>query len=407
MALNPLIPLSGTRPDPINIGQSFSNSLANVEQIRRTRQAGEQEGAQNRLLEANAGIAEQAKERDEQLNHVRTMAIPASIVIPFLESGDVDGARNALVDHISKIEGRGGDASHSKRGLVSLDQDGGAKDLLSNSKRLVETAQQLGVFPGSASIRPTSSSKDFAQFQKLIRQAEATGDPADIKAAEQFGRQSGFTRETAQELADIGVQKAGDIARSRAGVQLDTEPAIEAAVTEAVGEAKAKTPLGAQELESKRQQQRITRQKSVLANAELKLKRTEAVAQADDTIALIDKLIAHPGRKAATGTTAIFPTTPGSRAADFEADFNRLKGSAFLEAVQKLKGSGQISNTEGEAATASVLGIEIGQSEEGFVESLKSLKSRINEAKKRRSGTFADAESQDLTQSSDDDLLSF
>ena len=163
MALNPLIPLSGTRPDPINIGQSFTNSLANVEQIRRTRHARDQEDGQNRLLEANAGIAEQSLEKERTINQVRTMAIPASLVVPFLENGDIDGARNSLVEHIGRIEARGGDASHSKRGLALLDQEGGAQELLSNSKQLIGTAQQLGVFES-----PANAAKSLGQIEREL-----------------------------------------------------------------------------------------------------------------------------------------------------------------------------------------------------------------------------------------------
>ena len=402
MALRPDILLQGRVPD---ISNAIPNALLTFQQVQAGKARREQAPIRNRLLEAQVGAAEQAAEQARQTNRISSIAAGALELLPAIKTGNVEAVRNKLLQRKSELEGQGIPTNDTDEALAMLDVPGGLLELQRVTESAVDMGRQFGVVGRSPT--GTASGRDFEQFQALSRRAESTGDPVDIKAAEQFGRQSGFSRETAQELADIGVQKAGDIARSRAGVQLDTEPAIEAAVTEAVGEAKAKTPLGAQELESKRQQQVITRQKSVLANAELKLKRTEAVAQADDTIALIDKLIAHPGRKAATGTTAIFPTTPGSRAADFEADFNRLKGSAFLEAVQKLKGSGQISNTEGEAATASVLGIEIGQSEEGFVESLKSLRARINEAKKRRSGTFAEAESQDLTQSSDDDLLSF
>ena len=74
----------------------------------------------------------------------------------------------------------------------------------------------------------TSSQRDFETFQNLSQAAKASGDPAAIEAAEQFGRQSGFTRETAQEQADIDVAKAGGIAEARASVDLAKQPTIEA-----------------------------------------------------------------------------------------------------------------------------------------------------------------------------------
>lgn len=153
---------------------------------------------------------------------------------------------------------------------------------------------------------------------------------------------------------------------------------------EGTGAGEEKTTKGQLEIENAR----LNKMKLQQAQQELKIKSQEAQSAADEAIALIDKLITHPGRKAATGGSSAFPSIPGGQAADFEADFERLKGTAFLEAVQKLKGSGQISNAEGDAATQSVLGVDINQSEAGFVENLKSLKARILEAKKRRSGTY-------------------
>ena len=56
-------------------------------------------------------------------------------------------------------------------------------------------------------VRPTASSQDFDTFKQLTAKAQKTNDPIDIQLAEQFGRQSGFDRETPQELADIEVKK--------------------------------------------------------------------------------------------------------------------------------------------------------------------------------------------------------
>jgi hypothetical protein len=78
---------------------------------------------------------------------------------------------------------------------------------------LVGQAIQSGVQSGflkaseASKVKPTSSQQDFKTFKQLNERALKTQDPIDIQLAEQFGRQSGFDRETPQELADIEVKK--------------------------------------------------------------------------------------------------------------------------------------------------------------------------------------------------------
>jgi len=54
----------------------------------------------------------------------------------------------------------------------------------------------------------TSNERDEERYQELLIKARETGDPNDIKRADQFGRKAGFLRSTEQEKADIKVTAA-------------------------------------------------------------------------------------------------------------------------------------------------------------------------------------------------------
>jgi hypothetical protein len=71
--------------------------------------------------------------------------------------------------------------------------------------------------------------------------------------------------------------------------------------------------------------------------------------------ALVDRMLAAPGRKAATGASgAIASKLPYTDARNFQGMHNQLMGGAFLEAFKTLKGGGQITEIEGKKATDAI-----------------------------------------------------
>jgi len=64
----------------------------------------------------------------------------------------------------------------------------------------------------------------------------------------------------------------------------------------------------------------------------------------------IKEVLAHPGRDAATGAGALVPAIPGTDQGAFVSRLNQLKGDAFLQAFQSLKGAGAITDIEGKKA---------------------------------------------------------
>lgn len=115
------------------------------------------------------------------------------------------------------------------------------------------------------------------------------------------------------------------------------------------------------------------------------------IANAQEAVNLVDQLVGkqevrdksgkvlqagtapHAGFENAVGTTwkPGFRFIPGTDAADFQALFEQVKGSAFLEAFNTLKGAGAITEKEGEKATAARTRMSTAQSEAEFVKAAR------------------------------------
>lgn len=106
-----------------------------------------------------------------------------------------------------------------------------------------------------------------------------------------------------------------------------------------------------------------------------------AIAQTKQTVKLIDDLVAHPGfsttvgAKGPTGALASFGYgIPGTDAQDFKVRLDQLKGQAFLQAYQTLKGGGSISNAEDTKATQAMNRMQTSQSEVEFKRAAQEFK---------------------------------
>lgn len=112
-----------------------------------------------------------------------------------------------------------------------------------------------------------------------------------------------------------------------------------------------------------------------VAGAQLGLGQEEA--KTAQSLALIEKALAHPGRATATGASAKFDprnAIPGTAAYDFNILSEQLKGQAFLEAFESLKGAGAITDREGQAATVAMARLDTAQSEQEYEKALIELR---------------------------------
>lgn len=81
-----------------------------------------------------------------------------------------------------------------------------------------------------------------------------------------------------------------------------------------------------------------------------------------------DELLKHPGFKQAVGASSLLgiQKIPGTEAKGFMTRLDQIKGGAFLEAFNSLKGGGQITEIEGKKATDAIARMDNATSEEEF-----------------------------------------
>lgn len=86
----------------------------------------------------------------------------------------------------------------------------------------------------------------------------------------------------------------------------------------------------------------------------------------------LDQLLNHPGLSGAVGVGLPYASKiPGSKEADFVALYEQVTGGAFLQAFNGLRGGGQITEAEGNKATAALLRAKTTQSEPEFKAAVK------------------------------------
>jgi ElaB/YqjD/DUF883 family membrane-anchored ribosome-binding protein len=116
-------------------------------------------------------------------------------------------------------------------------------------------------------------------------------------------------------------------------------------------------------------------------NAQAELPKLKDKAEA--AISVINDLVNHPGLEYITGVYSLAPIVPGTPQAGADAYMKQIEGQAFLEAFAALKGGGQITQIEGEKATAAILRLSRKQSKGDIQSALKELKSVIEAGLKR------------------------
>ena len=121
------------------------------------------------------------------------------------------------------------------------------------------------------------------------------------------------------------------------------------------------------------------------ARTEAKLMAPQAIAQADETVKLIDDLLKAPGLKQAVGASRLtgMQNIPGTKAKDFDIRLAQLKGKQFLQAFESLKGGGAITEVEGKKATDAIARMDASGSEEEFIKASKEFQEIIREGAKR------------------------
>lgn len=116
--------------------------------------------------------------------------------------------------------------------------------------------------------------------------------------------------------------------------------------------------------------QKIEQKKKVIEQEKLDVlaKAEDSVAQVNSTLETIDRVRNHPGLESASGigSALIFPTFPGTDAADFEAQIETLQSQQFLSAISQMKGMGSLSESEGKKLASSIGALNISMSDKAL-----------------------------------------
>lgn len=100
----------------------------------------------------------------------------------------------------------------------------------------------------------------------------------------------------------------------------------------------------------------------------------DTIHNATAALALVDKVENHPGKFGGTGALGAMWSGPGTRVRDFDIAVGQLKSQTFLQAYTQLRGSGAISDKEGQVATAAIARLDQTGSEGEFNSALKELR---------------------------------
>lgn len=113
----------------------------------------------------------------------------------------------------------------------------------------------------------------------------------------------------------------------------------------------------------------------VTTDAQMDLPRV--VDNAKQSIASIDSLLNDKSAGGIFGLNSMLPIIPGSPRARAQAKLDQIKGKTFLEAYNTLRGGGQITEVEGEKATAAIARLNQAQSWKDAQPALQDLKGVI------------------------------
>jgi len=95
------------------------------------------------------------------------------------------------------------------------------------------------------------------------------------------------------------------------------------------------------------------------------------VEKAEKLSELVSKMVTHPGLKSSTGKSSLIPAIPGTEKFEFEKLFDQLKGLLTLENLGLMKGV--LSDTDIKILTDAATSLDLGLSEEDFLETLQDV----------------------------------
>ena len=292
--------------------------------------------------------------------------------------------QNLLSQALRDISGRPSDAN-----IIAYAEDIGASSLFSTEEKARAVAlqqtllaipfEERGAYLASQGAKPGDllTASTAAQGQKVTMRGQNM--TASTAAAGQQVTMRG------QDLTDARAKE--NIAIAKETQRREADPAFQQQIAQA-------RALGVNIAKDK-----VVRDAAlpkVLDTAEMTLSEIDGlIGKRDAKGNLLEGEKPHPGFEGTVGATYLPGARfiPGTAQSDFQTRFDQIKGSAFLQAFETLKGGGSITNVEGEKGTAALNRMSLAQSEPEFLQAAQEFKGIISKgverAKKLAGGTAA------------------
>ena len=298
--------------------------------------------------------------------------------------GDMGQRISALGVPVEERTAGAGQRILSKYDLTNPDEMAtAAKELSQNGfttegQALALKAQELKIDMAKASQQRPSSVREFEYYQTL--------SPKEQKTYQSLKRQTNSIKDLGDSLALVDNTTGEIIVEFPKALPPEARPETKAAQEQEKG----------------------------LAVSDVEIV-TNAPSQLDtygNILSKVESLKDHPGLDIATGTSSMLPLIPGTPANDFNAVLESVKGAAFLEQFEKLKGGGQITEVEGKKATDALAALERSQSKKQFVGQLNivldimkqgqsRLQDKLEKAQKRTEGRTTTSKPSNVVKFSD------
>lgn len=157
-----------------------------------------------------------------------------------------------------------------------------------------------------------------------------------------------------------------------------------------IGESYAVTPnpTDMPEFQAAQEIAKTSARETVQRGAEATSNLPKVQASAANARNMVQGVLDHPGFSSTVGATALPGARfiPGTKEADFQSRMDQLKGSAFLQAFETLKGGGQITEVEGKKATDAINRMSISTSEKEFRQAAQDFLSVVDRAEQNAIG---------------------
>lgn len=379
-----------------------------------------------------SGQSEQWNDRrnaqQKELSNERKLAMAQDVSLLYnrLESGDIEGAKNLLMERQGHIQTLGGDPTQTQIALGMINS-GDISTLKRNAYEDMQVFASQGLLTLPTPVKAATPIKAYNTETKQSvfatpKQINASGGvlipPPDVAKA----------RPTALENDRLYYTDDGTpvVPRQGGGPTVDNRPRINRFMTDDEKLAEGIDPKDVWiydkfgQPEQKKTAQDIKNEQANLTPAIIEQRKVaegkrqnklvddrktykKYISDTNKTIAIIDQMVStnktgkdtiHPGLNESIGylDSSLDWAESDTDAAAFRTLHDQLVGKTFLSAYQGLKGGGSITETEGGKAEASEARITRNQGEESYIQALKDFRADLVSGKNMATADWKDDE---------------